>query len=488
MRRFLPGFALPLLVPVLLTGCAAGTPFMEPGPPGAPDAYGHTEQAMPAALAQGWWKTWNDPVLDALVEEAVAANLDLKIAATRVLEAQAIAVQAGSERYPEVGLSARGGRTRSPATAFSDSQNNVVSGSVSASWELDLWGRIAYRTEAAERGAEAAREDQLRAYQSLVAQVVKAYVDARLYDEQARLTRETGATDGRRVEIVEARYDAGLVPSLDVYLIRQTRADTEARVHSFTLQAQTARHRLNVLLGRYPATPLDEAAEQPLDIPDPVPPGLPSELMLRRPDLRAAVDRFAAAHASADTARADLFPRISLTGAIGRESDDLEGIFVGDHTFWNLFGNLAYPLFNGGALRAEVDKQEAARLRAYLEYGNTVLAAFRQVEDALVTEREQRLRLVALEQSVAHAAQSLEASQSRYLRGLDDLIPSLNARRSLFLADLERIESRRRILANRADLHLALGGDWGHEDRMETLLDEVIAESAPVVPATETEK
>ena len=217
----------------------------------------------------------------------------------------------------------------------------------------------------------------------------------------------------------------------------------------------------------------------PLLIPEPVPPGLPSELMLRHPDIRAAVDRLAAAHARMNTSKADLFPRISLTGSIGRESDQLKGLFIGDNTFWNLFGNLTYPLFNGGSLEALVDRQEAARQRAFLQYGNTMLIAFREVEDALVTEREQRLRLAALEQSVAHAAQSLEASQSRYLRGLDDLIPSLNARRSLFLADLERIESRRRILANRADLHLALGGDWGHEAQLETILDETA--TAPFV-------
>ncbi|HSH70020.1 MAG TPA: efflux transporter outer membrane subunit [Deferrisomatales bacterium] len=467
---------VPLLVVGVLAACAGPREFTAPEPP-APAPAGFVNDgsgAAEAVLAEGWWRRFGDPALDALVEEAVRGNLDLRQAATRVAEARALLVQAGAADRPAVTAGASAQRARNP-NPLGDPISSRYSLSLGFSYEVDLWGRVANVTEAAVQDLYAAEQDQIRAYHSLVADVVRNYAEMRIAEDQASLSQETVENDRQRLGVIENRYAKGLSPALDLYQARQTLAQAESRGFTFRQRAQQARHRLNILRGRYPAATGEErSAPAGLGVPEPVPAGLPADLLARRPDLRAAERRVAAANARLGVAEANLYPRFALTGSGGRISDTVRDLSLGGNTVWSLLGNLTYPLYNAGANRAAVSQAEARRQGAVLAFGSAYLEALGQVEDVLVSEREQRNRLEALERSVELAQRTLEVSQWRYLRGLDNLTPTLNARNALFLAQVEQLETRRTLLLNRVSLFLALGGDWGHEAALVEMTDAVI--------------
>ena len=471
-----------LLAALLVGGCAITSSYEPPASPPAPerfasDATAPEQTAANVVLQSGWWKSYNDPVLDQLVEAAVTGSPRLKIAAARVREARTLLFGASTDRYPTLSAQASAGRTRRPPTQFSSAVNNSFSTGLYLSYEPDFWGRIESTIAAAALDAEGLASDAERAYHSLVTQVVQAYVNARLAAEQSALALTTVGNDRQRLDSIRVRYEGGLTPAMDVYQTEQTLAGTEARARTFEIQATTARHALNVLSGRYPAAPLPDSGVA-LQLPTPVPAGLPSQLLGRRPDLRSAETKFAASHERLNSARGDLLPKFSLTAAVGRESTELRDLFIGDHTFWNLLGNLTYPLLNRGKLDSAVDRATIQKDRAFLEYGETVLQAFQEVEDALVTERELRARRALLTRSTDLATLSLEAAESRYFRGLDNLTPSLNARRAHYAAATERIENRRALLVNRAALHLALGGNFGHEPQIRAASEADMKESS----------
>jgi NodT family efflux transporter outer membrane factor (OMF) lipoprotein len=429
----------------------------------APQAFTNdaASKVAEAILSDRWWGAWNDPVLDELVEKAVSGNIDIKLATSRVAEAFELLTQAGGARLPRLDLNATTGRARRAGATLGDSVNDVYSVGLTLAYEADIWKKNSYRQSASAFEVEALQAEQTGVYHAIVAAVVRSYIDLRTMNELAELTLSTAETDKKRLEIVENRYENGLAPSLDVYLSRQTVAEARSRVHFYRLQADNALHALNVLLGRYPTTPVEDSPA--LAAPEHVPAGLPSALLTRRPDLIAATHRLEAARYRIGEARGALMPRLSLTASGGFESDDLSDLLDADQLFWNLLANLAAPLFDGGRLRSEVARQEILQDRALLVYGQKVLEAFRQVEDAISTENHQRLRLESLVSSVELAERSLETSEERYMRGLSDLITSLNARQSLNFARTATIEARRSILHARVGLHLALGGHWGHE-------------------------
>ncbi len=465
-----------LLAVGVLVACAGPREFTPPEPPvtAPPSFVNDGRDAAEAVLAEGWWRRFGDPALDALVDAAVRGNLDLRLAATRVTEVRALLVQAGAADRPAVTAGASAQRARNP-NAFAEPISSSYSLSLGFSYEVDLWGRVANLTEAAVQDLYAAEQDQLRAYHSLVADVVRNYAEVRMAEEQAVLSQETVENDRQRLSIVENRYGKGLSPVLDLYQARQTLAQAESRVFAFRQRAEQARHRLNILRGRYPsATGGERVAPAGLGVPDPVPAGLPSDLLSRRPDLRAAERRVAAANARLGVAEANLYPRFALTGSGGRISDAVRDLSVGGNTFWSLLGNLTYPLYNAGVNQAAVSQAEARHQGALLAFGSAYLEALGQVEDVLVSEREPRNRLEALERSVELAQRTLEVSQGRYLRGLDNLTPTLNARNALFLAQVEQLETRRTLLLNRVSLFLALGGDWGHEELLVEMMDDAI--------------
>ncbi|GAB4286012.1 MAG: efflux transporter outer membrane subunit [Deferrisomatales bacterium] len=454
-----------VLLAAVLTACAGPRVAAPPDPPVPLEGRrfaGEPAGLATAALAHRWWTRFGDPVLDELVGRAVDGNLDLRRAAARVAEARAARTRARAPLLPEVTGSASAERARTAGVTFGDRVSSRYSVSAGFSYEVDLWGRVASLAEASHQEAVAAEADRARAYQALVAEVVRTYVDLAAALEQLDVLRRTAETDRVRLAVAEARFRRGLAPAADVHQTRQQVAAAEARVEALEQEASLARHRLGLLLGEYPAAD-DGLRPAPLQVPVPVPVGVPLDLLLARPDLVAAQGRYLAAAARHGAAEAERYPRLALTGTAGQASSALEDLTLGGASFWNLLGNLVQPLFDAGRRRAAAAEAEARAEQARLAWGQAVLEALREVEDVLTVEAAQRRRLAALDRSREAARKALATAELRYRRGLEEITRTLQARNTLLATELEQIEARRTLLRNRASLHLALGGDWGEE-------------------------
>jgi NodT family efflux transporter outer membrane factor (OMF) lipoprotein len=415
-----------------------------------------------------WWNNFNDPVLDALIEEAQGNNHNLKAAATRVRAAAAQAKIAGAPLQPQV--SGRLGASRrkqnfigfpipggSNGVASSTSSNFGVS--LDVSWELDLWGRLGAAKSAALSDFQAARADHSGARLSLAGQTAKAWFAAIEAHRQKELAEATVQNFTTSSELVRTRYQRGLRPSLDLRLSLSILSNAEANLAQRGLLLDRSTRQLEILLGRYPGAQLDVASDLP-EIPSQVPGEIPANLVSRRPDLVAAERRVAAALARTKQAKRSLYPRISLSSSAGTSSSDLNHLLNGDYSVWNLAANLIQPMLQGGRIRGSIEFARAKDQQSLALYVQTALNAFAEVESALSAEgylesREASL-VVATEQSLA----ARRLAEERYASGLSDLITLLDAQRRAYESESQLLAVRRQRLENRIDLHLALGGGY----------------------------
>jgi outer membrane protein, multidrug efflux system len=500
------GLSTPFLFAAVLAGCASVPP---PAPPELPVEVPEGWIADPAAVSPAppdddWWRALGGERLAALVAEALAGNRDLAAAAARVEAAAAQARIAGAPLWPQADGSFNASRRRQNFLGFPipGGEERVLSNTTTSlqaaldvSWELDLWGRLRAAEGAAVANAQAVRADLAAARLSLAGQTAKAWFGVLEASEQAALARAT--VDNRRgtERRLRRRWESGLAEALDLRLAMASRASAEALLAQRESQLEAARRRLELLLGRYPDGDLatggpradgpraiDPAALPPLPpgaaagtppaperVPapltaagtvEPVPAGLPAELLVRRPDLLAAERRLAAAGLSVDEARAARLPAIRLTGSAGRSSQELEDLLDSDFTVWSLAANLLQPIFQGGRLAAAVDLAEARRREALAGWVSAALAAFADVEQALAAEGWLAARLAALEEATEQSLEARELSEQRYLAGLTPYLSVLESQRQALAAESELLAARRARLDTRVDLHLALGGGF----------------------------
>lgn len=420
-----------------------------------------------AVSAEPWWLSFDSPGLTAAVEEALRANRELPAAVSRVAQAAALARIAGADDLPAVNATGGWNRQRTvffgiPGVGGQTFQTYNVG--LDVSWELDLWGRLA-AGEAAAAADLAASEFGLAAVgHSIAARTARAWLAWQEARAQAALAETTAASFRHSAELVEARYVRGLAPPLDVRLAESNAASAEALVALRREQEQRALRALEVLMGRYPAgdTPLT-----PLELPDApeLPPaGLPADLIARRPDLAALERNLVAADERFAAARGALYPRISLTGSTGFQSDELGDLLDSDFNVWSLGAGLVQPLFQGGRLRAAVDLEDARIAEAVANLEAGLLQAYAEVETALAIEehlvaREERLRAAS---EAATAGRDL--AENRYANGIEGLLPVLEAQRRALTNESELLSARRARLDARIDLFLALGGGFVHPD------------------------
>ncbi len=478
------------------TGCTPG-PFgghreLEvPVPPtwtggASTDNFSPTVGESPApetSAHERWWSRLGGAELEGLVAEALEHNHELRAAAARMVAAEAQARIAGAERLPSLkaGFSAArakqnfiglpvgeltGATTPGAGTDGGGASSAVLSStstnlgvSFDLTWELDLWGRLGARAAAATSDVEAVEADYRAAQLSLAAQTAKAWfalVEAETQLELARRTLESFEAGARDVA---GRYEAGVRSSLDLRLSLSERDAAGALVERRLRGRDAVARQLEVLLGRYPAAELQAAPGLP-EFDGPVPAGLPSELVGRRPDVAAAERRVAASEARIYESRAALLPRFSLTASGGTSSEELADLLDGDFGVWTLAGNLLQPIFQGGRLRAGIDFAEAGGEEAEARYFGTVLAAYAEVESALAAEAA----LAAEERWLAAAANQASAagelSERRYLGGVEDYVTVLAATRGALEAESARIAVRLARLDARVNLYLALGGGF----------------------------
>ncbi len=425
-------------------------------------------------LSGPWWESFADADLDRIISEALEHNFDLRAAAAAMDSALAQARIAGAELKPQASVGGDASRRQQvfvglpiPGTGgVLQSQSTSLGTSLNVSWEPDLWGRLRAGKAAALADAAAARADYEAARLSLAAQVAKAWFAVAEAGHQVRLADETVASRQSSTERIAARYRRGVAAALDLRLARSNQAEAESAVALRQRQLDLAQRQLETLAGRYPTGNIgDEAGEQALtlpDVPEPVPAGLPSELVARRPDLKAAERRLAAAGLRIREARRSLYPRVTLTASGGTTSDSLGDLLDSDFSVWGLASSLLQPIFQGGRLRAAVDFAESSRERALALYAQGVLRAFAEVESALAAERLLTLEETAQAAAARESTAAAKLAEDRYLAGLGDYLSILESQRRAFASESRVLSIRALLLTNRVDLHLALGGDFQH--------------------------
>lgn len=420
-----------------------------------------TAGAASGEWPSGWLADFPDPALEALIREGLNNNLSLQAAVARFDQARALARIEGADRWPDVSLagSARRQMSNSLNEPVFRTRSDRFGVDAVVSWELDLWGRVRAQARSATAGALAAEADYAAFRLSLAGRVGQAWytaIEARL---QEALARETVTSFESNLTTVEERFRQGLSPALDVRLTRANVASAQAQYAQQKRQADLAARQLEVLLGRYPSGRLETGAYL-VELPEGVPAGLPANLIDRRPDIRASAQRLVAADASLIESRRALLPAIRLTGSYGRASSELENLLEDPFDVWSLVGNLTAPLFQGGRLRANVDRSEAARAEALANYRDTVLTAFREVESALAGETFLRDQLEAVRTSAKESIGAQELAEERYERGLVDIITVLESQRRAFTSRSAVLSVQNQLLQNRIQLYLSLGGDF----------------------------
>ncbi|MGH8696225.1 MAG: efflux transporter outer membrane subunit, partial [Burkholderiales bacterium] len=457
-----------LALAAALAACSFAPKYERP-PAELPQAWRSPADGTPAP-GDRWWSLFDDPVLDKLVDEALANNQDLAIAVARVDEARALARVQESQQYPSVVGNAGVDRSRtSSRTDFFFPGVPVYSTNYRATldvfYEIDLWGRLRNASAAARAdllATEAAR-DTVRI--ALAAEVVRSYSALRAFDEQVAATQRALALRTDALEIERSRAAAGLVSELDVRQLEGEVAAARALLPALERARAAEEGAAAVLLGRSPRAIIDEtiARASGPDTLEPavvVPPGLPSELLLRRPDLFAAEQRLLAANARIGVARAAFFPQISLTGYLGTEAGSLSNLFTGPAGIWQVAAGLTQPIFQGGRLFAEADAVEARQRQAVAQYQKTIQNAFREVRDAISAQARAREVYAAEGARVAAQREALKLAAARYRAGLVNLLVPIDAERRLLDAELNRIDALRVQRAAVADLVRALGGGW----------------------------
>lgn len=427
-----------------------------------PPAYDQAASSAPASSGQRWWEQFNDPQLNQVVAEALQRNLDLEATAGRVMELRAAFVQSRAQRWPTVNLEGGAQKARTTSALQNISlETETYNLSLAASFEVDLWGKLARSEAAARADLLQAQENRRTVAQTVVANVVTGYFRVRVLQRRLVVNAESIKAYQKSLRLVEGRYQRGLVSILDLRQARRTLAQAQAERPSLQQDLALAQQELAVLLGRYPRiAPYPDPGIDYLARLQAVPPGLPSQLLLRRPDLKAAEAGLKSLSEKIGVARAARFPTIALTGGYGYSSDGLHTLFSPAHELWSLAMGLSQPVFNAGRLEAGEKAARARYQQGVASYAKTVLSAFAEVEGALVTRQEQQRRRQRLKEAVTEAAATQRTAEDRYARGLADYLTVLEAQQTRYSLENQLVLTELAILTNRVTLHRALGGGW----------------------------
>lgn len=498
-----------LLAAVCCGACTSLLPQRATPPEGdlpASFSLGNTD----VAESNRWWQDFHSQELNGLVDAALQDNLTLRQLWARLDQAGCAVVVAASGLYPHLDLGADAGYRRTVTKVESeapslkarlgdalasgiskgiseglgqDSGGSSSSGgnvsqsnstptrltretksfglSLAASYEVDLWGRIASEHRAAQFDFNATRDDLESTAMTLAAEVADRWLRILEQRELQRLLSEQLATNKTYLELVELRFRKNQVSALDVYQQRQAVSEVQRLLPLSESQEQVLRHDLAVLLGKPPMADLAVGVYDLSSVPAPPGTGIPAGLLVHRPDIRAALSRLHAADHRVASARADRLPAIRLSGGIGYDTEDISNLF--DDWFLNLAAGLTAPLFDGFRRQAEADRTMAVVEQRLADYRLTVLSAIKEVEDALIRERKQREHIDGLTQQLREASDALREASGRYQKGLNDYLPVLAAlERTQSLARI-LVVARRELLITRIDLYRSLGGTWTQE-------------------------
>ncbi len=463
-------WVIAILAGLFVGACSLGPNYERPST-GESERFRMAQDALdaPSLANLPWWELLRDEQLQQLVRLALKENKDLQRAVAIVDEYQARAFIAKTDYLPGASISANapsfGRKTIFLFPGFANPFNYYIQGNLS--WEIDIWGRVRRSNEAARADLLSKEENRRAVVLQLVSGVAEAYFDLLQFDMQYDIAKRTLQSWDESVKIAQARLRQGMTSKLDADQFEAERANAAARAAEIERHMIQTENQLSVLLGKKPQTIVRGRRLTEQVIPPAVPAGLPSDLMQRRPDLLVVEQQLAAATARIGVAKAERFPKISLTGLIGVASPQLSQLFTDPASFGVAGAGLTSPLLNGQALGFQQDAAEAQAREALAQYEQTVLTAFREVEDALVAVRTARDQSEAQQAQVNALQSALRLAELRYKGGLANYLDVLVARRNLFEAELALTGSRRLHLVSIVQLYKALGGGWSPEPATE---------------------
>ncbi|MBV5306835.1 MAG: efflux transporter outer membrane subunit [Desulfobulbaceae bacterium] len=457
----------------ILTSCTLGPDFK---PPEAKLSNQWSEQistasetSSPAAhdLAQ-WWKIFHDPQLTSLIERAIDTNLDLRIAESRIRQARAAMTIAGANLGPTVDASASYRRSQTPMSG-SDSPGvttNLYRTGFDAAWELDLFGGIRREVEATGAEMDAATENRRDLLVSLSAEVASSYLNLRSLQQRLVIARANLLAQEHTAELTRQRWDAGFNNKLDMVRAEAQAATTSGQIPLLEAAIRQTIYGLSLLLAGEPATLLAELspdAALPVAMAN-VPPGLPSELLRRRPDIRRAEANIHAATARIGVATADLFPSFTITGSLGLQNNTFNSTFNQSSRAWSLGPSVNWALFDMGRIRANIELKKAIQEEELLAYEQTVLTALNEVENALVAASKEDEHHKALAIAVTANRTALKLATTLYVAGENDFLSVLDAQRTLYITEEALAQSSKTLCTNLVALFKSLGGGWEGEE------------------------
>ncbi len=472
------------LVTLVLAGCAVGPNYRRPTvdvpvtyrqpveqAPAAPAAPTRTPESITPESASStpsaslgdekWWEVFEDKQLEDLIRSALKNNYDARIAATRVLEAQAQLGITRADQFPTIGIGGVENNQRVPQIGPIPSYEVTLGQlSASAAWNLDFWGKYRRATEAARASLLANEWARKQVMATVVANVAASYFQLRQLDLQLEISQRTLSSRQDSLQLTQALEQHGLRSMLDVRQAEQLVYTAAAEVPDLQRQITQQENAISVLLGNNPGDiPRGlKLTEQP-HAPE-VPAGLPSSLLARRPDIQQAEQNLVAANAQIGVARAAYFPQIALTGSSGFESTALNSLFTGPAGFWNLTGSFTQPIFQGGRLKSNVRLAKAQQQEAVLTYQKTIQGAFRDVSDALVAYRKNREFRIQQQHLVDSAQGAARLSEVRFKAGTTDYLEVLTNETNSFTAELALAQAQGNELTALVQLYQALGGGW----------------------------
>ncbi len=467
---------LSLSLTAALAGCSLAPTYERPAAPidtafPTGPAYGSATQGAAGTVAAdvGWREFFNDPLLQELIAESLTNNRDLRVAALNVEAARAQYRIQRSDLLPGVGVAGKQSAQRTPADLSSSGQattsHSYQVGGVVSAWELDLFGRIRSLSDKALESYLALDETRVATQLSLVAEVANAYFTLRADQELLGLTRETLGSQQDSYKLTKQSYDQGVATELDLSQSEVSLRTAERNLSQYTRLAAQDRNALVLLVGQ-PLTPavlaqLDQAVKlDDSSLPVVLPAGLPSDLLTRRPDIRAAEHTLKGANANIGAARAAFFPTISLTGMAGTSSASLDGLFKAGSGAWSFAPQITLPIFAGGSLMAGLDLAKVQKRIEIAQYEKSIQTGFREVSDALAGRGTLDDQIRSQQLLVAANQRAYDLSNQRFRQGVDDYLSVLDSQRSLYSSQQTLVDTRLARLSNLVSLYKVLGGGW----------------------------
>jgi len=462
-RRRALGLAL---VALALSACTVGPDYVRPEVR-APESFRYEEKAARDLVNTAWWEQFQDPVLNELIDTALANNKSVQIAAAQVEQFMGQLMSTRSGMFPQLGYSGAAARQRvtqkGGPTPLPGSVNPIYDSyqaALGASWEIDLWGRIRRLTESARAQLFATEEARRGVILSLVASVATSYVNLLSLDQQLVISRNTTKSYAETLRLFELQFKQGVVSELQVAQVRAEYEGAAASIPQIEGQIVQLENALSILLGRNPGPiPRQGRTLGALAMPA-VPTGVPSELLERRPDIRQAEQSLIAANAQIGAAKALYFPSISLTGLLGGVSTELSTLFGGASRTWSYAGSITGPIFTAGNIEGQVLAAEGGQQQALLSYQQTIQNAFADVEDALVSYQSQGQQLEALGRQLGALKTYVRLAQLQFDAGYTDYLTVLDANRNLFSSELVATSTRAGTFAAMVGIYQAMGGGW----------------------------